>query len=87
MEAWEKISDKHIQRKLANIYQSEWRFNPSVKVFPGIHEPAPSLTYQISHVFQQGPDQYKALLSDLCFQSKQAFCRCLKPDAHSTGKS
>ncbi len=75
MEAWEDIS--HEDRDVWWQFSGQFRFSPSVHMFPGFAEPSPSVTYFIGHVYS---DHYVRFVSDLSTRMLAAFRRCVPPD-------
>ncbi len=58
-------------------FDRQFRFRPSVRVWPGFDEPVDSVSYDIGHVYGD-PEQYARLTLDLCRKLVAALRRCVK---------
>jgi hypothetical protein len=79
MDKWNQLSESDYNRAWDRFYKV-FDFRPSIKPedWPGIREPAPSVTYSISHIY--GNPEYAALESDLQVSARAAFQACARHD-------
>lgn len=78
--AWKELTDGE-SRAVWDRFYAEFNFRPSVypKDWPGIREPAPSITYSISVIYK-ALSRPKALERDLNAKTLAALRRCVGPE-------
>ena len=76
MKEWIQITDKAAQRDLLHSFRQKLGFQASTKEFPGILEPVPSFTYQISWAYQLDQATFREVLADFQKMAVKAFRHC-----------
>ncbi len=80
MDAWLEITDKHMRKALMRNFTDRLAFRPHTKDFPGIKEPSPSITFQISSVWQADAENHRRILIDFHTCAHKAFRKCVQHD-------
>jgi hypothetical protein len=80
MSAWRNLEKPEYDAVWDRFYEM-FKFNPSVRSsdWPGIVEPAESITFSIGHVYDRDPDAYDRRTLDLCVKLIRAFRHCVPP--------
>jgi hypothetical protein len=73
--AWREILDKAEVRRIGRRFKEEFLFRAGTEPldWPGIREPVPSITYQITEIWQGDITRFNALTDDLCSSILAAF--------------
>jgi hypothetical protein len=80
MGAWKNFDEPEYDRAWDGFYR-RFRFNPSIRTsdWPGIVEPADSVTFNIGHVYDGDAFFYDHITHDLGVKLINAFRKCVLP--------
>jgi hypothetical protein len=80
MDTWRKLDGRECDAAWDGFYEM-FRFKPSTRPedWPGIAEPAESVTYDIGHAYDAGAAAYRRMTNDLGAKLIKALRRCVAP--------